>query len=77
MDRLSIFAAVASEVVASLVSRYEKTHPHEKWRIVVIFLWAFVNELWLTEKERKKKKQNGHVCGGITQLHKRLGKLRG
>ena len=29
-ERLSVFAAVASEVVASLVSRYEKAHPREK-----------------------------------------------
>ena len=26
MERLSVFTAVASEVVASLVSRYEKAH---------------------------------------------------
>ena len=26
---VSVFAATASEVVASLVSRYEKTYPHE------------------------------------------------
>ena len=30
MERLSVFTAVASEVVASLVSRYEKAHPREK-----------------------------------------------
>ena len=29
-ERLSIVTAVASEVVASLVSRYEKAHPREK-----------------------------------------------
>ena len=32
------FTTVASKVVASLMSRYEKAHPHEKRRIVVIFL---------------------------------------
>ena len=42
------FAAVASEVVASLVCRYEnlKAHPHKEWRSVEIFLLklqAFVN----------------------------------
>ena len=30
MERLSVFTAVASEVVASLVSKYEKAHPREK-----------------------------------------------
>ena len=38
-ERLSVFAAVASEVVARLVSRYEKALPHEKRRILVIFLY--------------------------------------
>ena len=40
--QLIVFAAVASEVVASLVSKYEKAHPHANaWRIVVIFLLGF------------------------------------
>ena len=30
MEHLSVFAAIASEVVASLVFRYKKAHPHEK-----------------------------------------------
>ena len=34
-ERLSVFAAVASEVVASLASKYE--HLCAKWRNVVIF----------------------------------------
>ena len=38
-ERLSVFVAVASEVVARLVSRYEKALPREKQRIVVIFLY--------------------------------------
>ena len=38
-ERLSVFAAVASEVVARLVSRYEKALPREKRRILVIFLY--------------------------------------
>ena len=45
---INFAVAVASKVVASLVSRYKNAHPHTKWRIVVIFLcflWAFVNEL--------------------------------
>ena len=28
-------------------------------------LWNFNNNLWLTEKERKKKEQNGEFCDGI------------
>ena len=35
-----------------------------------VFLWAFVNELWLTEK-KKKKEHNGHFCGGITHTAKK------
>ena len=38
MEHLSVYDTVASKVVASLVSRYEKEHPHEKWKMVVIFL---------------------------------------
>ena len=57
-----MFAAVASEVVARLVSRYEKNVRRTKYRILVIFLeflWIVVDELRLTEKkERKKKKKN-------------------
>ena len=56
---LSVFAAVASEVVARLVSRYEKALPHE-------FLLIFVNELLLMEK-KKEEQQNGHFCNIITQ----------
>ena len=33
MEHLPIFAAIAGEVVASLVSRYEKAYPRGKWRI--------------------------------------------
>ena len=38
-ERLSVFAAVASQVVARLVSKYEKALPLEKWRILVIFVY--------------------------------------
>ena len=59
MEHLSAFAAVASEVVASLVSM-------ENCGDFLIFLWAFFNELWLTKKKKKEKeKRNGHICGGI------------
>ena len=48
----SLSLRIASVVVASLVvSRYEKAHPHAKWKIIVYFLRAFVNELWLTKEE--------------------------
>ena len=33
------FTAVASKIVARVIRRYEKAHPREKWRIVVIFLY--------------------------------------
>ena len=77
-ERLSVFADVASEVVASLVFKYEKAHPRTKWKIVVIFLQAY-------EKERKKKKTqrtkiiiiNGDFCSAISWLDKKLGELRG
>ena len=36
-ERLPVFAAVASKVVARLVSKYEKALPRVKWRILVIF----------------------------------------
>ena len=58
--RLSAFTAIASEVrnSYSLVSRYDKTHPREKRRIVVIFyiFAGFINKFWLTKKNAKKKK---------------------
>ena len=41
IERLSVFAAVACEVVANLVSKYEKAHSHEKWIIVMIFVYIF------------------------------------
>ena len=46
-----------------------------------IFLWVAVNELWLTEKKKERKKeeegQNGYFCGGITRQNERSGELRG
>ena len=54
-----------------------------------IFLWAFVNELWLTKKkeeeeeeeeeeeqEQEEEEQNDIFCGRITRQNKRSGKLR-
>ena len=40
-----------------------------------VFLRAFVDELWPMKK--KKEGQNGDFCSGISQLHERLGELRG
>ena len=54
-----MFAAVASEVVARLVSRYEKNVRRTKYRILVIFLeflWIVVDELRLTEKKERRTK---------------------
>ena len=47
-------------VVASLVSRYEKAHPCEKWKIVVYFcgLWLMSYGWRKRKKERKKGGQN-------------------
>ena len=35
-----------------------------------IFLWAFIYKLRLTKTE-----ENGHFCGGLLDLTKRLGEL--
>ena len=59
MKHLSVFAAIASEVVANLV--YEKAHPCEKWKIVVVFLYflqAFINELCMADKKENKNKMD-------------------
>ena len=66
MERLSIFTAVASEVVASLVSRYEKAHSREKWGIVVIFLYFCGLSLtsygwWKRRKKERKKKDKMEI----------------
>ena len=45
--------AVASEVMASLVSRLEMVHAGEKWRTFHISV-GFFNELWLTKKTKKR-----------------------
>ena len=45
MEHLSVFAAIISEVVTSLVSKYEKVHPCGKCKTVEIFLQAFINKL--------------------------------
>ena len=31
----------------------------------------------MADEKKKKNGQNGHSCSGITQLHERLGELRG
>ena len=70
MENLSVFVTVASEVVASLVSRYEKVHLHAKWRIVVIFsifFWAFVNKLWLKKSKKENTKLDTFVAGYSTE----------
>ena len=59
----TVFAAVASEVVASLVSRCD----------FVIFILDAFNDLWLTKKkERTKWVAIFMVEFLITQLNKRL-----
>ena len=59
-ERLSVFAAVASKVVANLMSKYEKAHPRAKWRTVVIFKIFFcglslTNYGWWKKKKKEKK----------------------
>ena len=56
MERFSVFAAIASKVVASLVRKYEKAQQKfngELW----LFSQAFINELWLTKRKKKKKEK--------------------
>ena len=48
----------------------------ENFGVFLVFLRAFVDELWLTKK-KKEEGQNGDFCSKISQLHERLGKLRG
>ena len=71
MECLSIFAGVASKLVASLVSRYKKAHPCEKLRIVAIFLYFC--GLWLTSYGWQKKKDKMEIF----VADERLGKLQG
>ena len=89
-ERLSVFAAVASEVAVRLVSRYEKNVRRIKWRILVIFLYFCEFSLttygWRKKEERKKEEeeeeeeeeeQNEHFFARISRQNKTLGKLRG
>ena len=42
------------------MSKYQKAHPREKMENCddfSVFLWAFVSELWLTEKKKERKKE--------------------
>ena len=55
-------AAIASEVIASLVSKYEKAHPREKWRIVCgnfsyFCRLSFMSYGWQKKRKKKRKKE--------------------
>ena len=39
------------------MSKYEKAHQIENCDDFSIFLWAFVNKLWLMEKKERKKER--------------------
>ena len=58
MEHLSVFTAVASEVVANLCLGIKSHILVKKEELWWLFLWVFIIELWLTEKEKKKDKMD-------------------
>ena len=44
-----------------------KENPTVRTLVIFLYFFIFINELWLTEKnERKKEEQNGHFGSVIT-----------